>query len=165
MKGHYAGVGSRQTPQHMLHYFTRLAVTLEFAGYVLRSGGAPGADTAFECGANKKQVFLPWRGFNDNTSPLHSPPTVAFDIASQFHPAWGSLSPTVRKFMARNAQQVLGPNCDDPSKFVVCWTIGANGKGGTGQAIRIALEYDIPVFDFGDPKRAHRDLQDYLNRR
>jgi hypothetical protein len=34
----------------------------------------------------------------------------------------------------------------------LCWTKGAAGGGGTGQAIRIARSRDIPVFDLADPK-------------
>jgi hypothetical protein len=163
----YAGVGSRQTPANVLAYFTTLAGWLHRErGYILRSGGAPGADTAFEAGAppTAREIFLPWMLFNGNGSMHYRPPALAYQIASLYHPAWDRLPSAVRALMARNTQQVLGPNCDTPSDFVICWTIGASGKGGTGQAIRIATAYKIPVFDFGNPVAAITDLREYLTR-
>ncbi len=58
-----------------------------------------------------------------------------------------------KKFHARNVQQVLGKNLDTPTKFVVCWTPDgaeqrtSNKTGGTGQAIRVAISNNIPVFN------------------
>src|SRR5690348_5431489 len=112
MSRYYAGVGSRETPPGMLVYFTRLAQFLgRDHGYILRSGGADGADTAFEQGASSKQIFLPWKGFNGNPSPFYRIPVIAFDIAANHHPAWLKLKPAVQCLMARNVQQVLGPDC------------------------------------------------------
>ena len=47
---YYAGVGSRSTPMHIQKLFEEIAATLAQNGYVLRSGGAEGADVAFERG-------------------------------------------------------------------------------------------------------------------
>ena len=163
MSTHYAGVGSRETPQPILSYFTQLAVHFESCGMTLRSGGAPGADSAFEQGVKSlKQIFLPWSMFSCNPSPFYEPPIVAYDIASAFHPTWDRLPLAVRRLMARNSQQVLGPNCNEPSLFVVCWTKDAAGKGGTGQAIRIANAYNIPVFDFGDVTSAYASMVSFI---
>ena len=46
----YAGVGSRATPEPVLDLMRRCATRLEVLGYTLRSGGANGAETAFEEG-------------------------------------------------------------------------------------------------------------------
>lgn len=54
--------------------------------------------------------------------------------------------------MARNTCQVLGLNLDSPVKAVICYTPGGSGSGGTGQAIRIAQAYKIPVIDMGFAK-------------
>ena len=50
----YAGIGSRATPQAELEAMTEAAKMLSEKGYTLRSGGAKGADTAFEKFTNKK---------------------------------------------------------------------------------------------------------------
>jgi len=48
---------------------TKIAQRMSEKGFVLRSGGAKGADEAFENGAGEKEIYLPWRGFRDNPSP------------------------------------------------------------------------------------------------
>lgn len=55
----YAGVGSRATPEPVLDLMRRCATRLEVLGYTLRSGGANGADTAFEEGCCRKELYLP----------------------------------------------------------------------------------------------------------
>lgn len=144
---YYAGIGSRQTPDEVLKLMTKLAEKLNEKDYVLRSGGADGADLAFEKGAgNKKQIFLPWQGFNGSKSQLHKLTDELIDFSLGYHPRADSLSDAVRKLMARNAQQVLGPILTQPSKFVICWT-PADREGGTGHALRIARDHGISVYN------------------
>lgn len=162
---YYTGIGSRETPDNIMDEMSRLASHFASRGWTLRSGGADGADTAFEWGCRggrqkdgsvgAMEIFLPWKRFNNNTSDLFDIPDAAYEITKQYHPAWERLTTPVRKLMARNAQQVLGKNLDSPSTFVVCWTPDGctnhetrNQKtGGTGQAISIASESGIPVIN------------------
>lgn len=65
-------------------------------------------------------------------------------------------------FMSRNVYQVLGPNLDDPVEFIICWTKDGKASGGTGQAIRIANDYGVPVFNLKNVN-ASADLTTYLN--
>jgi hypothetical protein len=150
----YAGIGSRQTHPDVLALMTRIATYLDRRFWMLRSGGAEGADTAFENGVHsmRKQVFLPWPGFNGRRVGV-TPYGHAYRIAEQYHPNWHNLDRSVRSLHARNVHQILGPHCDDPSGFVVCWTPdGSTGEttsrtGGTGQALRIAKAYGISIFN------------------
>jgi hypothetical protein len=145
-----AGIGSRETPPRVLAAMTEVAKVLAERGYILRSGGARGADSAFEkVAGNAKEIFLPRRGFNEHSSRFHDPSSQATGIAEKYHPAWSGLSDSVRKLMARNTHQVLGRDCDDPVDFVICFTSHGAGAGGTGQAIRIAKDYQLPVIDLG----------------
>ena len=73
---YYAGIGSRETPKNICLYMTAIAKRLASLGYTCNSGGADGADSAFERGAViNRQIFLPWDGFNkrniDNLIKLH----------------------------------------------------------------------------------------------
>lgn len=152
MDNFYAGVGSRETPGHILVEMVSIARKLRERGWTLRSGGAPGADIAFGAGAGKDmRAYLPWPGFNghDGISVGHLP---AFQTeAARHHPAWHRLKPGAKMLHARNVAQVLGYSPENQySKFVVCWTPGGLGGGGTGQAIRIAKAYNIPVYDLAD---------------
>lgn len=151
---YYTGIGSRRTPPDILSMMTLIAKTLYNMHYVLRSGAADGADSAFEEGAGvHKEIFIPWNGFNNRkigeTGVIPNVSDEAMRIAGEYHPAWHRCSFTAKKLHARNVYQVLGLNLDEPSNFVICWTPNGSGSGGTGQAIRIAKVHNIPVFDLG----------------
>ena len=147
---HYAGIGSRSTPEPYLSRMTILATELAKKLIVLRSGGASGADMAFERGAGPlKEIYLPWKNFNSNPSHLHHINDAAMHMAERFHPAWHRLSDPVRKLMARNSYQVMGYDMQTPSDFIVCWTENGQFTGGTSQALRIATHYEIPIINFG----------------
>jgi len=167
---YYTGVGARVTPGRILEKFERgnmmstlvkWGCKLASAGFTLRSGGAEGADTAFEHGCNlihgNKEIYLPWKGFNNSNSPLYYIPPEAFEIAGDVYGAtWKFQKQAVKKFMARNMMQVMGIGLDEPSEFLLCWTpdgctthmARTRETGGTGQAIAYASELNIPVFNF-----------------
>lgn len=153
MSNSYAGIGSRDTPIFIQNYMKQVAHSLARKDFILRSGHAFGADSAFEFGCDKasgkKEIYLPWKNFNGSDSNLIIREREAYDIAEKFHPAWDRLSQAGKLLMMRNSYQILGINLDDPCNFVLCWTLRGQGNGGTGQALRIAREYDVPIFDFG----------------
>jgi hypothetical protein len=160
---YYAGIGSRETPETDLELLRRIARQLAADGWVLRSGGAPGADTACESGAadagDDSEIYLPWAGFNGHGEGIVASalPSLrrALDVAEPFHPAWDRLKQPVRLLMARNVMQVLGADLSSPSRFVVCWASGSRfdgGRivdvaGGTGMAVRLAAAHGIAVFN------------------
>ena len=149
----YTGIGSRQTPPDVLRQMTRIAANLDLSGYLLRSGGAAGADSAFEAGVSEQdhmEIYLPWKGFNDNKSSHYGVSQAALDMAALYHPAWNRCGSAARKFHARNCYQMLGESLKGPSDFVLCWTPGGAVTGGTGQALRIALDRQIPIFNLAD---------------
>lgn len=144
----YTGVGSRETPSRVLADMTRIAQTLAGEGYTLRSGAAPGADTAFEAGAGAaKVIYLPWAGFNEHRSPYHVVSPAALALGARLHPEWAKLSRSGQLLHGRNGYQVLGLDLKSPSEFVICWTSQGKRRGGTAQAIRIAEAYDVPVYN------------------
>jgi len=163
MSKYYAGIGSRETPSDILSLMTKIATKLQKDGFTLRSGGAFGADTAFSRGCNIKQIFIPWGDYNNHPMSFQIP-YEAFSIAKIFHPGWDRLSDGAKKLMARNVMQVLGPDLNTPSNFVICWTKDgcinederSNKTGGTGQAIAIASRYGIPVFNLARPEHLSR---------
>jgi hypothetical protein len=144
---HYTGVGGRKTPATVLAVMHKLALNLA-ADWTLRSGGALGADSAFESAAGKAcQIFLPWKGFNGHPSEFYHIMPDAFSQAESIHPAWFRCSQGARKLHARNVHQLLGPDLKTPSECVICWTEGGKTVGGTGTAIRLAAIHNIPVFN------------------
>lgn len=159
----FAGIGSRKTPEPIQKLMTQLSEVLTGQrGWNLRSGGAEGADTAFEAGvsdATKKRIYLPTKKLKgradgvDGAVFVDNPEAVA--IAQRNHPAWDKLSDFAKKLITRNTYQVLGDSLDDPSDVVIAWAPIKNGKpsGGTSQAIRIAQEKGIPVVNLATRKR------------
>ncbi len=144
----YTGVGSRRTPTDILAMMRKIAKKLAKNGYTLRSGGAKGADSAFESGASGSCEIYYASDANQ----------AAMDIAAQFHPAWNRCSEYARKLHGRNAFQVLGRNLNSPSKFLICWTSdGCQSHhsrtirtGGTGTAISIASAYQVEIFNLNN---------------
>lgn len=149
---YYTGIGSRETPEEILTMMEKLGSILAKKGMVLRSGAAKGSDSAFEKGCDsvggEKEIYLPWKGFNNSTSELYDlEGHAAEEIAWQYHPNIYALSDGARKLIIRNTYQVLGKNCATKSSFVICYTKDGKDSGGTGQAIRIAQDKKIPVFN------------------
>ena len=148
---YYAGVGSRETPEDIISLMTETAIELRERGWTLRSGGADGADRAFERGAgSQKDIFVPWKGFNDSLSPLYNIPDKAFKVAAKIHPAWEKLGQGAQKLHARNIMQVTGRELKVKSKFIICWTKGGRYDGGTATAMKLADRLDIEVFNLFD---------------
>ncbi len=169
----YAGIGSRETPQEILDLMTKAAEYLDGLGYTLRSGAADGADTAFEKGATKKEIF---KGFDPAGE-------TEVKIAHEIHPdlkgamnasknkkikaklaegatqqeaeksgersAWA-----VQNLMARNTNQVFGKNLDSSVDFVLFYAKETDNplrpKGGTGQAVEMARRKGIPTINMAD---------------
>lgn len=137
----YSGIGSRKTPQEVLCAMFNIARMLAAEGWKLRSGGAKGADTAFEDGHGDYdgEIYL-----SNHCTPE------AMALAEQFHPAWHKCTEYVRKLHGRNAMIILGKDLATPSNKVICWTPNGKIVGGTGLGIRIAQAYDIPVYNLGE---------------
>lgn len=151
----YAGIGSRRTPNEILKLMETLAQKLEKLGYTLRSGGALGADLAFEKGVkdpNNKEIFYK-KDANELTRK----------IALHFHPSPDSLKKNTYALdlMARNTFQIFGRDLNQPVSFVMCYTpdgcshfsTRTRETGGTAQAIAIASFFNIPVYNLAN--KAH----------
>lgn len=174
---YYAGIGSRKTPDNILRLMEMYGKELAKKEYTLRSGGAEGADTAFETGCDtvkhsEKAIYIPWNGFNNRwitesgVKDLHDvDKDWCMDIAAMFHPNWLRCSPGARKLHARNVCQVLGPEPNSRhSEFIVCYTPDGKFSGGTGQALRIAHKYEITIYNLHDPDDIKK-LDDYIGKR
>lgn len=96
-RGYLTGIGSRETPKEMTQLLSVLAAVMFSQGYVWRSGGAAGADEAFEQGVvthphyhphlpPPMEIYLPWNGFaaggqaaTGRSKKWHSPQHGYFD--------------------------------------------------------------------------------------
>jgi hypothetical protein len=179
----YAGIGSRGAPAATLELIESIAARLARGGWVLRTGLSPGADQAFYRGAlaggGEIELYLPWPGFcaearrqgeGFRVRELPRPSPAAYALAARFHRAWDGrawtqLGEGERALLARDVYQVLGAQLDAPAACVVCWTPdggldGSDPRGeGTGQALRIAHHYGVPVYNIARPQHAARVLE------
>ncbi|MEG3641631.1 hypothetical protein [Magnetococcus sp. PR-3] len=175
----YAGIGGLSTPVDIQHIMTRIAERLGYRGHTLPSGGASGADNAFEQGAiqssGKMEIFLPYPGFEgrnpdqrryfliDKGNEIFMP---ALDLAFHYHPLGERMPLNVTPYMVRNCFQVLGVDLKSPVDRVICWTrdgaISAEETspytGGTGQAIRIAHDQGITISNLQRPDHLEKWL-------
>jgi len=133
----YAGVGSRKTPQETQELMTAAARRFYDNGWTLRSGGAIGADSAFEHGAGTQTEIFCAEDATDE----------GILLASTIHPAWHRCSSYAKALHGRNILQVLGRDLNSPVKGVVCWTPGGIATGGTRTAIILARQHKIPVIN------------------
>lgn len=149
------GIGSRSVPKDIYDQLYRRALRLADDGYTLRSGGADGCDQAFEyaftISNSPTEIYLPWKNFNNNNSPLYNSLPEAFEIAAKIHPAWNSLKDAVKHLHARNIHQVLGQDLKTPSDLLVCWTPNGEVIGGTATALKLATQYEIEIINYGTP--------------
>lgn len=88
-------------------------------------------------------------------------------IASEVHPAWNRCNEWARGMHSRNCHQILGYDLQSPVDAVICWTPDGAVVGGTATAIRIAMKYDIPVFNLGVPDKESvlNDIKNFLESR
>ena len=170
----WAGIGARKAPKHILSKMWSISRTNAQLGRHLSTGGAPGMDEAAIKGHksitdSNLTIYIPWPNFQGYASEdrytknFHGYATKdkgvyvgvtekAQEIASEYHPRWSTLTPGVKALMSRNVYQVLGTDLQTPVNCVICWTPGGKLVGGTAQAIKIAMDHDIPVFNLANDK-------------
>jgi len=155
----YAGIGSRETPERILEMMRRIGAFLGEKGWMLRSGGAKGADKAFEFGCNSvrgvKEIF------RSEDAEFWALEEAARHIPEN-RPPFEKWKPYLRGLIARNMMQVLGRLGDEPVAFVLCWTQASiKDGGGTGYALRCSKTHGIPVYNMntdGVIKALHEDV-------
>lgn len=168
----YTGIGSRDIPINVSNTLVKVAMALAKRDYTLRSGGAEGSDLAFERGCDrlggKKEIYIPWKGFNGSKSELYNVTDEMYRIAEKYHPYWNNLKDGAKKLHARNCCQILGKDLNLCTDFVICYTKDGKLQGGTAQALRIAKDYGVKVFNAGgysDLDYFVNDIKEWIERR
>lgn len=163
MTKYYTGVGSRNTPANIIKLMRIITTRLSRERYTLRTGDATGADQVFR---NEAKTASCLDNYNEDIPAPPMPEVYSPDqctpeaeaIASRFHPAWNRCSAFAKRLHGRNSFQVLGPNLNEPSEFLICWTPDGCKRhvdrtiktGGTGTAISIADAYGVHVYNLAN---------------
>lgn len=166
----YAGIGSRLISEEERQTMYYLGGELRRRGWTLYSGNAPGSDQAFQTGALlvdqttrvPARIFLPRAGFEQSRwdyerfAEAHlvcgDDPECQASLA--LHPNQEALKVTAtRRLLARNYRIIHGHAEWPRVRFVVCCADPVPGgvKGGTGQAVRVALAAGVPVVNIRVP--------------
>ena len=177
----WTGIGSQKTPEIFKYFMASITYVLALKGFALRSGRAKGADNFFEIGVphfmkHKTEIYLPQKNFGTNTGCRSFYITDSDELMEamyiidkhNIHDNWHELINSKGSSFAvaahtRNVFQCLGflYRNPQPSKFVICWTkCGSithgettSFSGGTRTAIRLADQYNIPVYNLS--RREH----------
>jgi hypothetical protein len=162
-----SGIGSRKLKNGDFEQISGFAAKLiKKYDCWIRSGHAPGSDYAWETGAGERCiVYLPFKRFGDRDGlKLKTKSVMCWDKAPEIarrraltsvydhHPRYETLdTPGKIRLHARNYFQVFGSQEEiRPVQAVICWadSDGKGGvRGGTGQAVRLANDFGIPVFN------------------
>jgi ribA/ribD-fused uncharacterized protein len=145
------------------------------------AGGADTAFELGTTRDDLREIFAPWKGFGADPNSKYDKPRwdqirrheritgkpfvpakamtlqgpyarQAEEIASRNHPNWDRLGNGPRMLHSRNVGQVFGPKLDSPVRFELVYTVDGQATGGTGQAMRIAQDVDVPILNLHDPR-------------
>jgi hypothetical protein len=189
-----AGIGARITPPKIQQVMYDLGYALAKQGRMLHSGGAENADRPFQDGVEaycksvnirpceRQKIFIPKAYFkglsadNDRgiidfqkTDNYNTAIELAKNIyidkeAAKNWPDW------MEGLMGRNGYQVLSEDLNTPVNAVICWTKDGSldgstkSSGGTGQALRLAYNNNIPVFNLQKEKHLQFVIEHIINK-
>jgi hypothetical protein len=161
----YAGVGARNTPENVLQEMTKIAEILANDKWLLRSGGAVGADTAFFNGCNKvkgnMEIFYP------NVDIINEPKfEEAKAIAKSYHGNWKATTSYAKRCLTRNVYILLGPELDTPADVCIYWRNPNTKYGGTLHTITMAKDNNIFLLDMNihdTPDKIHKIIKEYYS--
>lgn len=175
-----ACIGSRDLTPEQTDICERLGQWLVSHGHIISTGNAEGADQAFARGGNsvdptKVHLWLPWYRYERQaivpgnqvvlfTALSDQLQTLLLTLAEKFHPAWGKLTQGGQKLQGRNGliildripepTELLFPKIELMTDRVLALPSSRPGGGGTGQGMRMAQNYGIPVTNLRDMSRA-----------
>lgn len=158
-------VGTRKPDRKMIHLAEHAAEVALASGFQLVTGGATGIDeVAMRVGHKACHVVLPWPSYNRHLLERYGiekvtvyNPRIHFSWKAsvwKYHPAAHRLDPPSMALHARN----YGIVCE-AAGIVALPKINSRGDyGGTGQAIRIAKNQDIPLLLLDDVRVAKENM-------
>ena len=148
-------IGSRSITVQEENILKEIAQKYHNLGYILRSGGANGADSIVNEFENK-EIYIPWNGFNnfehngESVFELSRIPGSldAIRAARRVHPAPHKLTMASEKLHGRNYFQVFGQN-GIASELVLFVADEVDGEvcGGTRTAVTLAREAGIETIN------------------
>ena len=157
----YAVVSNKDIPPEAIQVYERIAKRLNDMGYTVRTGTLEGLESKAEMLPVRKELLLPWKGFNEKESQFTSSTPLIKGIAKKYMKAgnWDELKPAMQGFLQKNARLVTGHYGNSPAKFVICWSQDQAesqnqvtfNTGNIAHALTIAAAWHVPVFNLARP--------------
>lgn len=166
----YAVAANKNTPPEIIQQFVELAKWLEAKGFTVRvDGDKDGVSQAVEDATNRKEVILPWKGFNNKESEFCWSNEASQHIAKKHSPVYDSIPDGVKKFLHRNARLIMGDKMRSPVSFLITWSDDGcetlqektSRTGFVSHQISITLGAVRPVFNLKKPDAVQR-LKQYV---
>ena len=150
----YAGIESRNTPDHIVVLIESLGRAFAEAGWTLRTAGAASAESAFERGCAAVD------GRTEVVALPACPAEVASTNAESWWPEtllpWGLLSAKTRALLAQGTRQILGPELNTPAKFVAYWKAMDARAFELEHTLEVAAAHAVPCVRIEQPMNVSR---------
>jgi len=189
-----ACIGARKTPDNILELMEEIGYSLASKGRKIRSGGADGPDRASQNGVERfckdrgidpcerQEIFIPHENFKGLRSDVKrgifdfrkdNNYLEAIEIAKRHYRKdrnTDNWEEWMRNLMGRNTFQILGSSLSIPSTSVICYTSDGSldgsekTSGGTGQALRLAKSYNVPVFNLKNDRQREFVVENLLHK-
>jgi len=163
--------GESGIPETVKDDLVMLTKALMDKGIVMRYNGDNDAVYEKMLGGDlsKVEMYLPWKKFNTDFTPkMAKPNDEAFHYAAYYHKGYAKLPGVVRTFLARDMHLLLGEGCNNPSKFLLCYSddgaecikdIKFEKTGKLSYCISVCDLLDIPVFNLGNDNAKARLIE------
>jgi hypothetical protein len=151
----YALLLDNKTPEDVIARVATVIKKLEKQGYTLRTSINSPILKGLEAQVTRKEIYLPWKDFENHTSELCWSTPRSDAIAQQAQPAYNSLNKGVKKILSMNARVICGNKMVSPCLFLLTWSLdGAENEGNVrsttgfmGHPITIASRLGVPVIN------------------
>lgn len=161
----YGVVSNIKAPPHAINSAKEIADFLSDKNFVLRTGGGnTDIENLFEASTPHKELYLPWKNFNEKDSKIVRYSDHIREIAQWQQPSYESLVPFKQSFINRNIAVVLGKEGTSPLRFLICWSQDGiehpahrtSATGFIGICITVAGLIKVPIFNLHNTDVVHR---------
>lgn len=143
-------------PPEVVERAKQIAEILNNHEYTVRHDGlSPIAKTFEGIFSTRKELYLPWKNFNEQNSSFSYSTTQSMDIVKKFFPAFDKIKDSAKAFLSRGVRMILGQNLKSNTSLVIVWTEdGVEDSlhktaqtGFSGFPMGIAFSMYIPVIN------------------
>lgn len=169
-----AVMGSKEHPAEILRLAQEVAEYLKsVSGFkiIIRTGGNDGIEKVIADSLGNKEVFLPWKGFNNNRESKYTKPSPGCeDVIRKIILTFDNIKEGAKPIFLRIAHVILGKDLNARAECLITYSPdGAETKekvnsktGYASSSILLANAAKIPVFNLHNPDAFER-IKDFIS--